>query len=271
MTQKITSTHNPRLKELRKLHDRKQRESTGLFFAEGEDMVKEALRRQVLPRAVFYDSDELAENGRLLAALQGEADCVPVEGATLARLGSLGSGSRVIGVWEQRWATLEAGRDLGVAAYLHEVADPGNVGAVLRSALALVPGLVVLSPGCADPFGPKAVRASMGAIFGQPVARASFEQARSLLSGHRAVALAARAGRPLRDLDLSSKALFCLGAERPGLPAEIVSACDEVAHVPLRTGGAESLNVAMTATICFYEAALHPGTENERPPLGGLT
>lgn len=257
MTQRITSPHNARLKELRKLHDRKQRERTGLFFAEGEDMVAEALRRQVHPRAVFYDSDELAEDGALLAALPSEVERVPVEAETLARIGSLGSGSRVIGIWEQRWAALEAGLDLQGAVYLHEVADPGNVGAVVRSALALVPSLLVLSPGCADPFGPKAVRASMGAIFGQPIARAPFGEARSVLSGHRAVALSPGAGRPLRDLDLRPRALFCLGSERAGLPTEITSACEEVAHVPLRTDGAESLNVAMAATVCLYEASLH--------------
>jgi RNA methyltransferase, TrmH family len=130
------------------------------------------------------------------------------------------------------------------------------VGAVLRSALALVPSLVVLSPESADPFGPKAVRASMGAIFGQPLVRASFEQARAAIGGE-AIALLPRSGRPLDELGAGNRRLFCLGSERSGLPAEIVEACDEVVHVPLREGGAESLNVAMTATLCLYESRLH--------------
>jgi TrmH family RNA methyltransferase len=140
--------------------------------------------------------------------------------------------------------------------YLHEVADPGNVGAVLRSALALVPSVVVLSPGTADPFSPKAVRASMGAIFGQPIACASFDELRAdLAPGSRLIALAPRAGKSLREVDLRPPVVACLGSERLGLPDEIVANCDEVCHVPLRVDGAESLNVAMAATLCLYEAA----------------
>lgn len=255
MNQKITSPHNERLKELRKLHERKQRDRSGLFIAEGEDMLTEAKRWSVYPRSVFFDAGALTDGEGALAELPDEVDRFPTERVALDRAGSLGSGSRLIGVWRQLWSELEAIEQLDVALYLHDVSDPGNVGAVIRSALALVPSAAVLSPESADPFGPKAVRASMGAIFGQPVARASFEQAHSTLSRHRAVALSPRAGRPLRELDLEPPLLFCLGSERAGLPPEITSACDEAAHVPLRAGGAESLNVAAVAALCLYESA----------------
>jgi TrmH family RNA methyltransferase len=256
MKQKITSPHNERLKELRKLHERKHRDRSGLFFAEGEDLLSEALRHAVYPQAVFYDAEALAAGEELLAELPEEIDRFPTESEALARAGSLGSGSRVIGVWRQHWSKVESLDEVEVAIYLHDVADPGNIGAAIRSALALVPGGVVLSPESADPFGPKAVRASMGAIFGQAVARASFAAARSALPRHHAIALSPRAGKPLRDLALDSPLLFCLGSERLGLPDEVSSACDEIAHVPLRAGGPESLNVAMTATLCLYESAV---------------
>jgi RNA methyltransferase, TrmH family len=150
----------------------------------------------------------------------------------------------VLGVWGQSWA------DVGAPAlYLHDVADPGNVGTILRAAEAFRAGTVVLSPSAADPFGPKAVRASMGSIFGQPVARAPWEQARA--ASDVAVAMVPGAGTRLRELPLSGAPMFVLGAERTGLPAEIVDSCDAVAHVPV--GGAGSLNVAMTATLCLYE------------------
>src|SRR4051812_49501472 len=84
----------------------------------------------------------------------------------------LGSGSRVVGVYEERWS--EPGGDLSV--YLHGVHDPGNVGTIVRSAHALADGPVVLGPDCADPFSPKAVRASMGSIFARPPARAGFDE-----------------------------------------------------------------------------------------------
>lgn len=249
MTETITSKSNEQLKELRKLRERKHRDRSALFAAEGEDMLSEALARGWPPRTVFYDPERFDAGG-----LPGASTVVPVAQAALASASALGSGSRVIGVWEQRWSELAS--TAPVAIYLHDVADPANIGAVLRSALALVPSIVVVSPESADPFGPKAVRASMGAIFGQPPVRATFEQTRSAFAGE-AVALVPRSGRPLADLAPAERRLFCLGSERAGVPEEIVEACDAVVHVPLRDGGAESLNVAMTATLCLYESRLH--------------
>jgi TrmH family RNA methyltransferase len=169
---------------------------------------------------------------------------VPVGPEALAGASTLGSGSRVIGVWRERWAELHA-----PSLYLHDVADPGNVGTILRAAQAFGAGTVALSAHTADPFGPKAVRASMGAIFGQPVARATWDQARA--AADRTVALVPGEGTPLRELALDGAPLFALGAERAGLPPGIVAACDQVAHIPV--GGAGSLNVAMAATLCLYE------------------
>jgi TrmH family RNA methyltransferase len=249
----ITSRNNEKLKELRKLHDRKHRERSKQFLAEGEDMLAEASRWGAPPKAVFFDPEALSADASLLRGLPGEVELVAVEGDVLRASGSLGSGSRVIGVWEQRDTGLDDG--LGdVAVYLHEVADPGNVGAVVRAALALVAGVVVISPGTADPFSTKAVRASMGAIFGQPILRASFGELRERASGSRLVALAPREGKALGEAALDSPLVFCLGSERSGLAGEIVSGCDEVCHIPMRADGAESLNVAMAATVCMYEA-----------------
>ncbi len=122
------------------------------------------------------------------------------------------------------------------------VKDPGNVGTVLRSALAFGAASVVLGPGSADPFGPKAVAASMGAIFAVPVARA--ERVEELPSP--TIALVAHHGEPVRG-----GGTFVVGAEREGLPPEVVEACDRVAHIPIRS---ESLNAAMAATVALYEA-----------------
>ena len=172
MTEPITSRSNPHLKELRKLHDRKHRDRTGLFVAEGEDMLVAALNHGHVPETVYFEP----EFAGALPALPAEVEQVPVEHAALAAAGSLGSGSRVIGVWRQRWAELPPpARRLGderPSLHLHDLADPGNVGTIIRAGEAFGAGQVVLSPHAADPFGPKAVRASMGAIFGQPVVRA---------------------------------------------------------------------------------------------------
>src|SRR3954452_19072739 len=127
---------------------------------------------------------------------------------------------------------------------------PGNVGMVLRAAPGFGASSVVLGPGTADPYGPKAVRASMGSVFAVPMARA---RAVEDLPGRR-VALVARAGRSLWDVH-EEEVTLVVGAEREGLPAEVVAACDEVAHIPIRS---ESLNAAMAATIGLYEATRRP-------------
>jgi RNA methyltransferase, TrmH family len=254
MTETITSSHNPRIRALRKLRERKHREGERLFMAEGEDMLAAALAVGAVPQSVFTVPDPPPELERLLADVPARTELLTASAEALAAAGSLGSGSRVIGLW-----TLPdldqppAPESSGPVLYLHDVADPGNVGTVLRAAAAFGSPLVLLSRRTADPYGPKAVRASMGAVFGQPLARADFGSARAALPDHRAVALVPGGGRTLRELPLDGPVLFALGAERAGLSPEVVEACDELAHVPLDREGAESLNVAMAATLCLYE------------------
>ena len=248
--QLITSARNPRLRELRRLQQRKHRREQGVFVAEGEDLVAEALLHGTVPRTVYS-----VTGAGLPFSLPAGVEHVEASAEALSAVSSLGSGSRVIGVFALPEAP-ELGPVTASSLYLHDVADPGNVGTVLRAAHAFAAGAVVLSERTADPFGPKAVRASMGALFAVTVARAGLDEARTSL-GLRTVALVPNAGTPLRSVSLEDPALFVLGAERPGLPDELVAACDEVAHVPLVPGGAESLNVAMTATLCLYESAVH--------------
>jgi RNA methyltransferase, TrmH family len=226
MTQ-ITSPHNQRLKEIRRLHRRRSRDRAGAFVAEGEDLLAAA------------DRAGWAARERYCAAGCGLAG-VEVDPAALAAASALGSGTRTLAVYEQRWA-----RPTGpLCVYLHGVADPGNVGTVLRAALAFAAGSVVLGPGCADPYGPKAVRASMGAVFSVPLARAGPDE----LPGER-IALVAGAGKPLAGPATEDVTLL-VGAERDGLPPEVVASCERVAHIPIASG---SLNAAMAATVALYE------------------
>jgi TrmH family RNA methyltransferase len=250
MNDAITSTHNPRIRALRKLRERRYREESGLFMAEGEDMLDAALRLDAVPRTVFAVPDPPEQLEGLLARLPAQTERVTASADAMAAAGSLGSGSRMIGIWELPDIASAVPQEPGPVLYLHDVADPGNVGTALRSAHAFGAARVVLSPRTADPFGPKAVRASMGAVFAQPVSRADFA---SIRGGRRAIALVPGAGRPLRDVGLEGAVLFALGSERSGLPEAVVAACEEIAHVPVARDGAESLNVAMAATLCLYE------------------
>jgi TrmH family RNA methyltransferase len=261
MSEAITSKRNPRLRELKRLQERKHRRELGLFVAEGEDLVASALRHGTKPETIYS-----VHGAGLPFAVPTGVEHVEASAEALSAVSALGSGSRVIGVFEQRWWSLretssrpEPGRrPRGGRTYvfLHDVSDPGNVGAVLRAAHAFGAGAVLLSERAADPYGPKAVRASMGAVFAVPIARTSLAEARAEL-GARAVALVPGGGRSLRGLDLSEPVLLVFGAERTGLPETLVAECDETAYIPLAADGADSLNVAMAATLCLYERALH--------------
>jgi len=222
----IESPHNEKLKLVRKLRDRKHRERERAFVSEGEDLIEAGLAAGAEPRFV-------------LTVPGSDLDGEEVEAELLAGVSSLGSGTRAIAVWPQGWA--EPGDS--PCLYLHGVADPGNVGTIIRTAHALLDGTVVLGPGCADPFGPKAVRASMGSIFAQPVARGAVGETPA-----RRAALVAHGGGSLSALE--GAATLCLGAEREGLPEEVLAACETRVTIPLRPDGAESLNVAAVAAIC---------------------
>jgi len=161
----------------------------------------------------------------------------------LAEVSTLGHPPRVIAVY--RRDDLPRGVRPHTLALWH-VADPGNVGTLLRSADAFGAG-VALSPGCADPTGPKALRASMGALFRVPLCGFDAPEGRR-------IALVPRGGTPLPELDLSGDVVFVLGAEREGLPRDVLERCDARASIP-QSGGAESLNVAMAGTVALYELA----------------
>jgi RNA methyltransferase, TrmH family len=232
----IVSPHNARLKSLRRLQRRSERERSGRFLAEGEDLIGAAQRAGRAP----LDGYRLSGSGL------GGADFHDVHPDALKAVSALASGTRVIGVYEQLWGTAAG----PLCVYLHGVADPGNVGTVLRSAHAFGASCVALGPGCADPHSPKAVRASMGAIFTVRLARVRDVRE---LPGER-IALVPDAAETLsaqRDDALGARTVL-VGGEREGLPRAVVAACERSARLAI---GTESLNAAMAATVALYELA----------------
>ena len=239
----ITSPHNQKLKQIRRLARRRGRDAAGRFVAEGEDLLAAAdARRLAGARALRRRRQRAAGHGGRagdprprLGARLGDAGAGRLRGA----LGRAPSGPLCVCLWG--------------------VADPGNVGTALRTAAAFGVASVALGPDCADPYGPKAVRASMGAVFTVPLARVT---SLAELPG-RTIALAARAGEPLRG-PLEGDVTLLVGAERAGLPEEIVDGAAQVAHIPIAT---ESLNAAIAAAIALYEITRDPGAGTS-PPSG---
>jgi RNA methyltransferase, TrmH family len=235
----ITSATNPRLKLVRKLAARRQRDKLGLFLCEGEDLVAAALDAGLEPVEALVDAGRPA-----LAERLPRAEMVAPE--LMAELSALAHPARVVAVF--RRADLPRGAEPPAGLALWRVSDPGNVGTLVRTADALGPAFVALSPGCGDPTGPKGLRASMGALFRVPLA--TFDEA-----PHPWVGLVPRGGRPLVEVELADRVTFVLGAEREGLPEEATAACDELASIPL-AARAESLNVAAAGAIALYELKL---------------
>jgi TrmH family RNA methyltransferase len=220
----ITSRDNETLKLVRKLlAQRKHREETGLFAAEGEDLVEAARGAGIEPVHLLVAGETVAED-------------------LLAGVSTLPHPARAIGVY--RRADLPTG-SRSICLALWRLADPGNVGTLLRTADAFGAS-VALSDGCADPLSPKALRASVGAVFRTPIV--SWDERPG-----RCVALVAHGGSPLALAPLDPPVTFLLGAERAGLPDEQVAGCREVT-IPVAEG-AESLNVAAAGAIALYETA----------------
>jgi TrmH family RNA methyltransferase len=230
---------------VRRLAAARERKRSGRFFAEGEDLIAAARRA----------GREPVEGFRLAGTALGAEGFHEVEPGALRAVSALASGTRVIGVYQQRWSEVAG----PLCVYLHGVGDPGNVGTVLRAAQAFGASSVALGPGCADPHSPKAVRASMGAIFS--VALARVDDVRRL-PGER-IALSPDAERPLRagagagaGKGTRARGLTLLiGAEREGLPPPVLAACERVARIPIAS---ESLNAAMAATVALYEVTRQP-------------
>ncbi len=219
----ITSRQNETLKLVRKLADRRWRDKLGMFVAEGEDVVEAAL-------AAGTEAVELLVAGET------------VEPALLAEVSQLAHPPRVLGVYRRTDLPRGPLPEAGLA--LWQVGDPGNVGTVLRTADAFG-AFVALSEGCADPTGPKAIRASAGAIFRVPIC--SFGEAPG-----RKIALVARGGEPLARLSLEGAVTFVLGSERGGVPEEIATVCCKRATIQT-SDASESLNVAAAGAIALYE------------------
>jgi TrmH family RNA methyltransferase len=236
----ITSRDNDKLKLARKLHERRWRDKLGLFVCEGEDLVAAALDAGLAPVEALIDAERPALVERL-----PRADLV--EPALLAEVSMLGHPPRVVAVFRHEdLPQLDHAAPPTVGLALWRVGDPGNVGTLLRALDALGPGFLALSPGCADPTGPKALRAAAGSTFRVP--SCGFDEA-----PWRRVGLVAHGGIALAELEPAAATTYVLGAEREGLPKEVLARCEILATIP-QSDPAESLNVAMAGTIALYEA-----------------
>ncbi len=257
----VTSSQNAQLKLVRKLQRRRARDVERAFVVEGEDLVLAGLETGAAARVLLVDAERVPEIDPALVS----CPIMQVESALLASVSAMPHPPRVIGVFEQpserRFADgVSDGRGPWVA--LAGLADPGNVGTVVRAAAAFGAGGVLTLPGTADPFSGKAARASMGAVFRTPIVRVDGSQVDAVqaLADVRVVALDASGSVDLWDAPLDSRTIVVAGSERDGVDQALLEAADVIARIP-QDPRVESVNAGVAASIALYEWRRRQGAE----------
>jgi TrmH family RNA methyltransferase len=256
---KITSPANARIKWIRKLRERKARQETGCFYAEGLRLVVEAAQ-QGAPLEVLVVAPELLTSAvglRLVDEVAGRGvEVLEVSGEVFQSMALKEDPVGIAAVVRQHWLPLEQAAvgpgEVWVA--LDEVADPGNLGTILRTNDAVGGRGVILLDHCTDPFDPTAARASMGALFSQKLVKASFDEF-AAWKRSQAVPLVGTSGGSALDyqaLTYPARLVVLMGSERAGLDAQHLVLCDQVVRIPM-LGRSDSLNLAVATAVVLYE------------------
>jgi RNA methyltransferase, TrmH family len=251
----ITSPENPRVKLARALLERKGREQQGRCLAEGVRLIEDAVRAGLTPALLFYTAQATAHPraGQLIASV--EQTGVPVmelSPAVFAALTDTVTSQGVVAALPIPQLAPPAAPRLGLV--LDQVRDPGNMGTLLRSAEAAGVDLVLLPPGCTDPWSPKVVRAGMGAHFRLPIVAGDWNALASHMA-HCPVWLAEAQGAVSYDrVDWTVPSILVIGGETTGLSAEAARLATGRVAIPM-AGPVDSLNAAMAATVILFEAA----------------
>jgi len=254
----ITSLTNDTVKAVRALHMRKERETTGLFLAEGLKFIGEALDQGRAPRTLLIGME--ARPHALLDRAKAETlaaggEIVVVTHPILEKISRRENPQTVLAVFQQQYTPLESLTPQSAPCWvaLEQVRDPGNLGTIIRTADAAGCGGVILIGDCVDPFSVEAVRATMGSVFAVAIARtspAAFLAWRQSWPGS-VVGTRLDATVDYRSASIQRPALVLMGNEQAGLTDELAAACDVNVKIPMR-GRADSLNLAIATGIMVY-------------------
>jgi TrmH family RNA methyltransferase len=258
----ITSLTNPLVKSLRALHLKKHRDETGLFLAEGLQLVRYAIEAGWKVETLVCAAGSLDQKAVADAAAQTKAaggSVLQVPAAVLAKIARRDNPQAVLGVFRQSFGSLanvgqpHGGSGLWVA--LDRIRDPGNLGTIIRTADAAgAEGLILIGESC-DPFSSETVRATMGSIFHVPVARAGESDVidHAKATSARLVGTHLGGGVDYREADYRPPCVLVMGNEQKGLSDALARACDQLVRIPM-AGRAESLNLAVATGLMIFEA-----------------
>jgi TrmH family RNA methyltransferase len=271
LVEQITSRQNPLVKRMQRVRDGAE---PGLLFAEGPKLVEEAVASGVALDAILYtpafaDTDHGRELLRQVAMTRCRGAVVP--NAVMRAVADVETPQGVVAIAARpRFEVDDTLSDRALAVLLDGVQDPGNVGAIVRAAEAAGASGVLTTPGTAEPYGPKALRSSMGSAFRIPIARratpaviARAAEAR----GVRLLAASSGSGTPYTEVDWTRPTILMIGNEGAGLSLAARERASEVVTVPLAEP-VESLNAAVAAGIMLFEAVRQRSASAPRPRAG---
>lgn len=255
----ITSLTNERIKNIRKLQDRKARQESGLFYIEGLRIVAEAVEQRAALDTLVVAPELLKSSfgQELVAEQRAEGVAVlEVSGEVFQRISLKEGPQGIAAVVKQRWLPLEQVKVQPGKPWvaLDSVADPGNLGTILRTQDATGGQGVVLLDQSTDPFDPSAARASMGALFTQQLARAGFAEFAAWKRKHGVflVGTSDKAKTDYHAFRYPAAVMVLMGSERQGLQEHHLALCDEVVSIPM-LGASDSLNLAVATAVVLYE------------------
>lgn len=259
MPREITAFSNPLIKRVRNLRDKRHRREEGLFLAEGLRILTEAREAGRLPHYLFFARDN-ARHPLVTALVEATeaagGEAIETNGDILSKLSGKDNPGAVVGVYPEFTLAL-ADLDRSAASIwlvAERLRDPGNLGTILRTGDAVGAGGLILIDDCVDPFSVEAVRASMGALFTVPVARASWDDFRHWLrSGPgQLVGLSLDTEHDYQAPRYASPTFLLTGNEAQGMPDFMATECDLLVKIPM-LGKADSLNAAVATAVMAYE------------------
>ncbi|WP_116090563.1 TrmH family RNA methyltransferase [Sphingomonas crusticola] len=269
MPREITAFSNPLIKRVRGLRDKRHRREEGLFLAEGLRILAEAEEAGTLPELFFYAVDSARHPivQRLIGKVEAQGgEAIETSRDILHKLSGKDNPQVVLGVYRQFDTSLARidRTTSGIWLVAQAIRDPGNLGTMLRTGDAVGAGGLILIDDTVDPFSVEAVRASMGAMFTQTIAQASWEEFLPWLRGGEGqlVGLSLEASEDYRRPKYAPPTFLLVGNEAQGLPADYAAACDVRVKIPM-LGKADSLNAAISCAVMAYQVLA------QRKPLTG--
>jgi len=251
---RISSADNQFIKLANRLKNRKYRDKENLFVVEGLRSVEELQEYPELIRAVFLESGMIASMEELINALPEK--CFEIDTRLMQTICSTDTpqGAAAI-VAKPAWRLADMLQEDGPVVILDQIADPGNVGSIIRSCWAMDVNGVLLTKGCADPFSPKVVRSTMGGILNVPLIQDASDDTWGILKAEnfRFIGTSGQAEQSYFDVELTGKCALILGSEAFGISGSLINQCDEFVKIPMNAK-VDSLNVAAACAIIISEA-----------------